>query len=187
MFKRDRFLFLYLIGAGLIPLGDWIHVLTQTTQYPVEQLKFNFGGVPFWVPLLFGSAGVMSGVGCLLVRKIFPRTKPASGYKVVAAVMLFLLIYLVSGVMPKIDLATAMLGVSAALLYLIFSDRSFGVAIFTAGTMIMGTSFEALLVKLEIFSYLPPHNTLFGVAPWLPFLYTGVAVAVDEYLAWSKL
>lgn len=184
--KRDRYLFLFLLGAFVVPVGDLLHVLTQTTQYPAEQLRLNIFGLPFWVPLLFGTGGVMAGLGNQFIRITFPCKKKINGFVTVAACLVFVAFYCSSGIFPKTTMSTILMGLIAFIIYLLLSDRSTGALLFTIGVMISGTAVESLLVSHGVFSYLPPQNSLYGVAPWLPFLYTGVAVAVDNYMNWSS-
>ncbi len=183
-----RYFVLFLIGALVVPVGDVVHVLTQTTSYPPEQMVYSiFGVIPWWVPLLFGSAGVLSGLHTELVRKKFPRNRDAKPLEFIAATVAFLGMYFLSGLLPKTFITDGVLLFCGSLLFLFSGDRTLGGVFQAFGIVLGGTGFEIFLVQNHVFSYAPPHNELWGVAPWLPWLYVGVAVAVDTFLKWWKL
>jgi len=47
-------------------------------------------------------------------------------------------------------------------------------------TAIAGTFVEIVLVRNGVFSYLPPNDSILGVASWLPWLYFCASVALGN-------
>ena len=181
------YLILFLVGALFIPAGDFAHVLSGTTFYNPLQLQYTiFGVVPWWVPFLFGMGGVGAGIHTTLVRKKFPRIHSANLKQSIISGTVFLGMYLLSAILFKNWSTDGVLLICAVLLYRYAGDRTIGGFLQTIGIVMGGVGFEVLLVHLDVFHYNALHDELFGVAPWLIFLYLGVAVSADSIVAWSQ-
>ena len=172
---------LFFSGAILGPVGDLCHLLTDTTSYPQQIYRFYFFNlIPFWVPLLFGSATLMIGLTHALCDAWFNVTQERFGtkHKVVGllAPLFFLTVYGASGLIPR---GVVLLGI-IAFLFWFFLDRAPLGAIMALLTALAGTSVEIGLVSNGIFSYQPHVSGLFGVAPWLPWLYVMASVTVGN-------
>ena len=176
---------LFLVGAVLVPAGDVVHVLTKTTFYNPSQLEYTlFGIIPYWVPLLFGFGGVGAGIHTRLVRNKFPRKREVKTSQVLISACVFIGMYFLSGLLPKTWITDAVLLLCSVGLFAFVGDLTVGGVLQALGVMIGGTGFEIFLIHQDVFSYTDLHNELFGVAPWLPFLYLGVAVSADSLMKW---
>ena len=183
MLKKVFILFLW--GAFLGPLGDMCHVLSQTTTYPEHVYRiYLFRLIPYWVPLLFGSATVLIGVTHVwadgLLRFFFHSSKVRTGEKfrvfVYGAPLIFITVYGLSGYIPYPEL---MLPCVAFLMWYLL-DRTWGGACLGFFTAILGTGFEIFLVHRGIFSYQEKALGLFGVAVWLPWLYVMASISIGN-------
>lgn len=133
---------------------------------------------------MFGSASLLMGLS-IPAMDVFlaspPRPVDHRPLWAWAGVFNFLFFYIISGYLPGQEGlgATAILAFGALLLWWAL-DRTW--QSFAAGmlTAFLGTLTEITLVSLEVFSYLPPKDRLFGVAPWLPCLYFAAGVSVGD-------
>ena len=186
-----RVLILFFIGFFLGPIGDYFHVLSQTTGYPQGVFDFYWGPIPFWVPFLFGSASI--GVG--LSHPWFdgflggPPVRPGARNAVIAwiGIFSFLGLYCLSGFLPggAGGLSDGILALLAILIWALLDWTWQGILLGVL-TAITGTALEITLVHLEIFSYLPPKNNLLGVASWLPWLYFAASVTLGNFGRYLK-
>src|SRR5271167_524751 len=55
-----KFLILFILGALLAPIGDIVHVLGSTSEYPATYRHLI--GIPWWIPLQFGVATIFIGL-----------------------------------------------------------------------------------------------------------------------------
>ena len=180
-----KVLTLFAVGFVIGPIGDFFHVHTGTTAYPPEIYGLYFWGLPFWVPLLFGAASLAVGLSHPAFDKILgpDRLRPgAQGLgRVVFGLLIFIGAYTLSGYLPDSygwhnDLLLALIAMATwALLDWTWQGLVLGVL-----TAVSGAAAEMILVHLGVFSYLPPRNTLWGVAPWLPYLYFTASVTVGN-------
>ena len=180
-----KILIIFAVGFIVGPIGDFYHVHTGTTTYPPEIYGFYFLGLPFWVPLLFGGAALAVGLSHPSFDQMLGpkhrRPGAQSLSRVLIGLVFFLGAYILSGYLPVSfgwhnDLILALLAIVAWALL----DWTWQGLVLGALTAIAGTAAEIILVHLGIFSYLPPRNTLLGVAPWLPWLYFNASVAVGN-------
>jgi len=177
--------FLFLLGAVVGPIGDSFHVLSHTTAYPQGVFAFYIWRLPFWVPLIFGVAGMAVGLShpqidrWLKVPSERPGTRSAG--LVTFGILAFLGIYAMTAFVPlrsggSLDVLIA---ISALAVWLLLDRKAEGLLL-AAMTALVGTGTEILLVHVGAFSYLPPKNSLFGVGSWLPWLYVAASVSVGN-------
>ncbi|MCB1215287.1 MAG: hypothetical protein KDK66_07405 [Deltaproteobacteria bacterium] len=180
-----RLIILFALGALLAPVGDYFHLLSQTTQYPEGAYAFLFfDAIPWWVPLMFGSASLLMGLSIpasdVFLGKVTRPvdTKPLWAW---AGVFNFLFFYIVSGYLPGQEGLGAVVILALAGLVLWWAlDHTWQGFLLALVSAFLGTITEVTLVYLKVFSYLPPKNTLFGVAKWLPCLYFIAGVTVGN-------
>lgn len=188
------------------PGGKWLRaaivlgVLGATVGVSLDAIHTHFGtgthpqtGVPattwypdpwifrmaWWVPPLFASAAIAIGLGRPLWERILDRRTPPPPVAAVAASMgLFMLAYLLSGVLPfSWSTRALVLAVIAAATWSGFDRTPLGVFLALA-TAAVGTSVEIALVRAGLFFYLEPDVA--GVPGWLPWLYVSAAVGVGN-------
>lgn len=180
-----RSLLLFMVGAILTPFGDFAHVTSGTLGYPQSFYAFYFFGMPYWTPILFGSAALSIGLTHPYADQFLGPVPKRPGLKswawVIAGIASFLVQYCISGFLPweagglsDVVLAFWAIGTWYAL------DRSQQGILLGLGTAFMGALIEILMVKGEIFFYYPPATNLFGVPSWLPWLYFAASVAVGN-------
>ncbi len=166
---------LALLGATLGVALDGLHTYTATTIYAHPVLL----ATAWWVPLLFAGGAVAMGLARPLAERFLARTPPpvstASG---AAGMSLFVLAYVLSGVLPvstavRVPVLAAVFAVAWAV-----CDRSVLGVVLAAATAAVGTSVEIALVRLGAFSY--THPDVAGVASWLPWLYATGAIGVGN-------
>lgn len=184
--KNFRLIFtLFLLGALLAPLGDFSHLLSDTTMYPAAgEIYYIFGVMPFWVPLMFGLATLAIGLSHLSFDRLFGSPRRAYSQRPVLVwwgVFLFVALYCLSGFLPgqRTGLADGMLAIGAFLLWYGL-DRTWQGVLLGFLTAVVGTAVEMTLVHFEVFYYLPPKDILLGVARWLPWLYFAASVSVGN-------
>lgn len=179
-----KVLIIFAVGFILGPIGDYSHVMTQTTAYPGGDGPYFFG-LPFWVPFLFGCAALAVGLSHPAFDKRIGPRQDRPGTKSIGRVMggllIFLGAYCLSGFLPvdkglHNDLLLALIAIAT---WAILDWTWQGIVLGTL-TAIAGTLTEIILVHLKIFSYLPGRNNLFGVASWLPWLYFTASVTVGN-------
>ena len=171
-------LILFVFGAILAPMGDLCHYLSGTLAYPPATPRIPLTGLPWWDPLLFGTAVLAMGLPDLL--GLLPESDgPATGSwrGVVIATLAFLGLYAISGYLP-LKTGTTRDAVLAALAWLIwcFGDQTlltFGLGIQMA---VIGSFVEIFLVSHGVFYYIAPN--LHGIASWIPWLYFASIVPV---------
>ena len=164
---------LALIGATLGSLLDGIHTHTGTTAYPHPWIWL----MAWWVPLLFGAAGVSIGLSRPLWERLLSVNDRAPSLGAACgALAAFAAAYGLSGTLPGGPLVRggALLTIFAALWWAI-DRRPLGLFL-AVSTAVIGTSVEMTLVHFGCFAYLAPDFG--GVAGWLPALYAVATVAV---------
>jgi len=180
-----RVLLLFVLGAILGPVGDSFHVVSGTTDYPPNLFHLYFWRLPFWVPLIFGVAGVAIGTSHPQMDRWLGAPPDRPGSRSFAAVVFgiasFLGIYAMTAFVPlrsggSLDVLIALSAISVWLLL----DRTWQGLVLAAMTALVGTFTEISLVHVGAFWYLPPKNLLFGVGSWLPWLYVSASVAVGN-------
>jgi hypothetical protein len=188
-----RWTILFLSGAVGGTLGDFCHVASRTDTYPLTSGPQLPGlGIPYWVPVLFGSAGLAIGLSHpWLDSRIGRPTRPRPGLRSPAWVGIglawLLVTWAASGFLP---LATggAKDGAIAAIAGLGWwvLDRTWAGLGLAVATAVLGTGAEILLVHLGIFAYLAPHTNLQGVPSWLPYVYVIASVGAGNLGRWLE-
>lgn len=176
-------LLLFLGGALLGTLGDFFHVVTQTDGYQSPLYPLPGSGQPFWVPFLFGSAGLGIGLSHPFIGRRLGQ-KPRMGKSwmdVIAGILAFLFLYACSGFL---SLETggakdAFLIIGALLVWVIF-DRTWQGIVLGLSTALIGTSFEIFLSYIGGFYYYPHAANFAGVPSWLPWLYFPASITVGN-------
>jgi len=159
-------LVLGLLGATLgVALDAW-HVASGTTRYAAPWMF----GIATWTIPLFASAGAIVGVVPVAIeRRLGIVVAGVSALRVAAAVALFVIAFLLTGVLRGVACAAA-LSVLAIVIYLVGDRPPLGVAMGHAiGAAVGGALVEITLVHAGAFFHTDAR--LFGVAPWLPLLY----------------
>ncbi len=168
-----RSLFVLLaLGGTLGTMLDRLHVATGTTAY-ADPGPY---GQPYWVPPLFAGAAAALGGGRLLFGS---RGTSAPSFDAAAAAVGGLVIaYVASAVLPWL-LASSVLAVLAALLFVRFDRTSRGL-VHAGASAIAGTAVESVLVHAGAFRYVDRSSFLgpLGVPIWLPLLYACGAIGV---------
>lgn len=168
----------FLISAILGPIGDFFHVHTHATSYPPFVYGYYFlNRVPWWVPILFGSAGLSIALSTLAIDK---RRDTHSFIEIFIGFIGFLGLYISSGYLPHNLIADAIIASGAILIWYFLERTRLGLFLAISNAL-FGTAFEIMLVKLGVFSYSDTNNRLFGVASWLPWLYVAVSVGVGNF------
>ena len=180
-------LLLFVLGAVFASLGNYFHVISQTLDYPIANTFFmEWFKQPYWSPLLFGVATWLIGISHIQMdRKIGPKLtpkRPKSFLVCTLGVLLFTLIYCISGYLPWE--AGGLTDIILALCFLaiwFFWDRSwqgFALAMLTA---IFGCITEIIIVKNEAFYYYPSVSNLINIPSWLPCLYASASITVGNF------
>ena len=191
--KAKNALWLFGLGAVVGPIGDAFHVHSGTTDYPKDVFGLYLWRLPFWVPLIFGCAGLAIGLSHPQMDRLLgaPQQRPGSRSLdlVVFGIAAFLGIYAMTAYAPLVPEGSldVLIAVSALLMWGLL-DRTWQGLVLAVLTALVGTTTEILLVKLGAFEYLPPKNGLFGVLTSLPWLYISASVAVGNlgrYLQFS--
>lgn len=167
------------------PIGDVVHVLTDTTFYPQETFVFYVWKIPFWVFPLFATAGTLVALTHPVTDKLFNR--PPSFYdslnlkRVGLGLFIFVFHYSLSGFLPKpapgvADLVLA----SLAILVWLYFDRTLVGIIQAIITAFLGVAFEVSIISQGAFGYHDGVDTLYGVASWLPWLYVVASITIGN-------
>lgn len=171
-FVRAALVLLVLGGTLGVALDAW-HVASGTTRYAHA---WTFG-IATWTIPLFACAGVAVGLAPVALERALGRVlRPASPGRVAIAMGLFVLAYLVTGVLRGATCAAA-LALLALAIYAVGDRPPPGVAIaHAAGAGIGGALVEMTLVHVGAFFH--TDDRFFGVAPWLPLLYACASLAL---------
>ncbi|MCC7442267.1 MAG: hypothetical protein IT285_11575 [Bdellovibrionales bacterium] len=186
------------LGAVLGPIGDWFHVATGTTSYPPDFAWYFPGNVPWWVPLLFGSATLAIGLSHPLMDDLArrmapkwamrtlwgPRTRPgmASALGLVGPFLMFEVAYIASGYLPRPPGGAAdLILISMALVCWAAFDSTIHGGFLALSTGFVGSFAEWSLIQAGVFRYEPGMDNLFGVASWLPWIYCCASVGAGHF------
>jgi hypothetical protein len=150
-----------------------MHVATGTTAYRAP-VAF---GLAWWVPFLFGAAAVAMGLARPLAERITGwTTAPPTGGRAVYGLVLFVLGYVASSVLPlPPPLVAGIIGILFVCAWGIGDGSALGVAL-ALGTAVIGTAVEVGLTSAGAFSH--RDHEIAGVAVWLPALYATGQAAV---------
>lgn len=183
---QKRLLILFLTGFVLGPIGDYTHVISETTAYPQDRFGYYLLTVPFWVPFLFGTAALLIGMTHPFWDKILGVSRERIGVRNYSIAFLgllaFLGLYALSGYLPfRTGGLNDMILAGMAILIWFTLDRTWQGIVLGIATAIAGTLTEIYLVRSGAFFYLPRAANFFGVPTWLPWLYFGASVAVGNW------
>lgn len=166
---------LFVTGAIVGPFFDGFHSHSGTLSYPQPWI-FKMA---WWVPLLFGAAGVAVGTGALTWDTWFsrlPAIRPIS--EIIAGLLLFGLQYFASGFLKlSPTLALVFLGLFALANWILMDCTLVGL-FFSLVTALVGCLVEITLIAFGLFFYHQPD--LWGIPFWLPFLYISAACSVGN-------
>ncbi len=168
-------LWLFLLGAISGTALDAFYVYIGIERYSASTLL----GLPWWGPLLAGSAAVAIGVSHPLFDPLLAHWRTARRLSTSIAALGWLPLAYLIGATP---LATGARFGLLALVYLNFwllEGRSWQNLVFSAVVAVTGTLIEMILVNARIFSYLQDSDLL-GVPVWLPWLYACASLAVGD-------
>ncbi len=187
----------FVTGALFGTLGDWCHVISGTTGYPLDIYPWYFAGgkMPFWVPLLFGSAGIAIGmlhftfdhvIAWRKWKKIPARPGAKNLGMIVIQAIVFCTIYALSGfvTLPAGGLKDVMMGALALATWIAFDRTLQG---FALGVMaaIGGVAVEIYLTSMGGFYYNASQANFLGVVPtWLGWLYMAASVTGGNFNRW---
>ncbi len=178
---RPTGLFLLALGATLGTFLDWLHVVSRTTEYARPSLF----GQPFWVPLLFGWAAVMLGLGRLVTGRLIRESpRPATLGEALFALGMFVVAYLESAYLPD---SVALLALSGTALGLgLGLDRSLAGLVAMLLAALFGSLTEIAIIAAGGFVYVGADGPgfFFGIPHWLPVLYLCAAVCVGTFARW---
>ncbi|WP_052888290.1 hypothetical protein [Thermogemmatispora carboxidivorans] len=171
---------LFLLGATGGSALDAFYVHQGVKRYSIAVVTgSSLFGLPWWVPLLAGSAAVAIGLSHPLLDPLLIHSRTVRRLSTSIAALGWLCLAYLLGAIPLAPLARfGLLG----LLYLNFwllAGRSWQNLIFSAVVAITGTLIEMILVNAGIFSF-PQNADLLGVPVWLPWLYASASLALGD-------
>lgn len=170
---RRLALILLALGASVGTVLDGIHTWSGTTVYasPI------FLRAAWWTPLVFGLAGVSTGLAYPLAEKVLRRDVAVARTRkeALTAFAAFTLLYLASGFMRAGNEAKlVVLAIGATYLWLRFA-RTRAAAVIALAAAAIGPAVEIVLVRLGTFRHLQPDFA--GIPMWLPALYASGSIA----------
>ncbi|RAQ95465.1 hypothetical protein [Thermogemmatispora tikiterensis] len=171
---------LFLLGATGGSALDAFYVHQGLKRYSTAVVAGpTLFGLPWWVPLLTGSAAVAIGLSHPLLDPLLAHLRTTRRLSTSIAALGWLCLAYLLGAIPLAPLARCGL---LGLLYLNFwllAGRSWQNLIFSAVVAITGTLIEMILVNAGIFSF-PQNAELLGVPAWLPWLYAYASLALGD-------
>jgi hypothetical protein len=155
---------------------DAFHTHSGTLYYPHVWLFM----MDWWVPLLFGVAGVAVGMSHLDLDQRLGKAYPELTWVHVAFGMgSFAVIYFISGFLNIDDTRKTVLLCTLAFLVWYIYDKTYSGFLLALVTAAIGTFVEISLIRSHWFFYTNPD--FFGVPYWLPALYVAASVAVGNF------
>ena len=173
---------LFITGAVLGTLGDWTHVISNVVGYPNSFMLIPVTQQAFWVPLLFGSAGVAIALSHAKVDQWLKVQRPKKTWLEIAlGIIALLLLYGISGFLnfEQAQLRNLLLMTAAVSIWFAF-DRSKSGLLFALLTAAVGVTVEATLVHLGAFYYGSHVIDFLGFPFWIVWLYVAASVAVGN-------
>lgn len=165
---------LFLTGAVLGSGLDALLVIGQVENYPFSNLFV----LPWWVPLLFGTATVIIAYAHLLFMPLLGHMRrPETLTTAIVEQGWLLLSYLLLCIHMDTPSKTLLLGILCFQFWLL-GKKSWQNLLVSTVIAITGTLIEMILVAARIFAYTQPD--LFGVPYWLPVLYLCASFAIGE-------
>ena len=175
--------FVLLCGVTIAPVGDHFHVARGVTEYFTGFGPIWLGNSPLWFVVLVATFMASLAVVQGLLRP--PPARRANASLVFVSPLVILGLYLTTSFYPAREGGSleAVITAGALLTYLAL-DRTLAGLLIGSAVAVFATAFEAMLVHLGVFRYLPESDELFGVAPWLLPLYFAASVAVGAIGRW---
>lgn len=182
MSDKTTFASLFVLGAAIALVGDAGHVDSGITEYLWDDVPAIWKSA-IWFPILVG--GAIAGAGWL-GSKIGPQTLSRDRRDALIGAALVLALYCLTSVVADGSLIVAN-GIcwALALAFWLWWDPSLKALAFALITVVVGPAAEILMVELGASQYLPGHDQLLGVAPWLMPLYFAVGALLSG--VWTAL
>lgn len=165
---RSTFGILFLIGAAIALVGDAGHVDSGITEYLWDDVPAIWKSA-IWFPLLVGSAVAVGGLAGS--RFGLPRARRDRRDALLGATAILAMYCLTTVVADSPSIAANGLLWALAIAIWLRWDPSLGAFLFAVAASLLGPAAEILMVELGASRYLPGHDELLGVAPWLIPLY----------------
>lgn len=159
---------LFAIGVAIALIGDAGHVDSGITEYLWDGAGKIWKSA-LWFPLLVGSA-VAAG-GYIGSRFELPRASRDRREAMIGAALILGLYCLTTVVADSPQIAANGLLWAIAIAIWLWWDASAGAFAFAVAAAVLGPLAEIVMVEIGASRYLPGHDELFGVAPWLLPLY----------------
>ncbi len=159
---------LFALGAGIALVGDASHVQAGITEYLWDDVPTIWKSA-IWFPLVVGSAVAIGG--WLGSRFSLPRSARGRRDALIGAALVLALYCLTTVVADAPSIAANALLWALAIAIWLWWDNSLAALCFAAVAAVIGPAAEIVFVELGASRYLPGHDELFGVAPWLMPLY----------------
>lgn len=166
----------FLLGVGIGLVGDAGHVQAGVTEY-------LWDGVPtiwksaLWFPFFVGAA-ITLGAWLASLLHTAPAARDRRDALIGGAIILALYsLTTVTATAPAIAAGSLCWGIALAVW--IWWDDGLSAAAFGVIAMVCGPAAEIMMVDLGASRYVPGHDSLFGVAPWLLPLYFAVGVILS--------
>lgn len=158
---------LFALGVVIALIGDAGHVQAGVTEYLWDLPAIWKSAV--WFPLLVGG-GVAFG-GWLAGRLNLTRAAHDRRDAYIAAALVLGLYCLTALIADSAQIPANGICWAAAIAIWLWWDASLPALAFALAVMVVGPAVEIVMVELGASRYLPGHDELFGVAPWLMPLY----------------
>ena len=165
---------LFLVGAVVISAGDRVHITFDILSQPDKTLW----GQAWWVPLVFGLAGVVIVAGYSVLRRLLEVAPNGAGWgKVLLSAAIFLAAYAATGPWGDYKIALT-IALPALWVARVVPRRNVAAVVLSVVLAFAGPFHEYLFSVAGLFSYHDPD--VMHVPIWLPGIYLhGALVAVD--------
>lgn len=176
------FFTLFLLGVLIALVGDAGHVDSGITEYLWDGLPTIWKSA-LWFPLLVGTAvATTAWIGSLVGSPAPGRDRRDA----LVGAALVLALYCLTSVVAD-DSGVVANGICWALAVAIWLwwDASAKALAFAVAATFIGPAAEIVMVELGASQYLPGHDQLLGVAPWLMPLYFAVGAVLSGI--WTAL
>lgn len=169
-------IFLFVVGGTVISLGDRFHIVFGV----LSQNDQSFFGQAWWVPLVFGVAGLIMFPSWMVIRRVFRGTVyPIKLPSLISSAILFLVAYAATGPFAKYGLTLVGVLVGSWLLRLWWRTQTdVATVLFCLSLAIAGPLVEIGFSWAGMFKYHVHH--FWTIPMWLPGIYLhGALVLVD--------
>lgn len=176
MSDRATLALLFVVGAAIALAGDAAHVQAGITEY-------RWDGIPtvwksaLWFPILVG--GAVAGGAWIGSQFDLPRSDRRRKDAVAAMALVLGLYFLTTLVADAPQIAANGICWTAAIVIWIWWDSSRPALVGALAATIIGPMAEIVMVEFGASRYLPGHDQLLGVAPWLLALYFAAGAVIS--------